>query len=236
MYVDKDMPETKVTQMQLPLREKPWIQRKDWAAGKVNQEGAGKLKYLIAFTVLWNIIAFGITAVAIFSQWGTGYVPYFVLIFPLIGIVLIIVSIRTWIRKKKFGISILDLETIPAFLGEKLQGTIVTGVSTAYRPPDGFRVRLVCNRRSSYRDKDGDRHVKEEQLWRTEQSIHSHFYAEGHKQSLSVYFSIPSDLPPTELFPEDDRIVWRLEVSASVPGIDYTAQFEVPVFKRESVK
>jgi len=34
------------------------------------------------------------------------------------------------------------------------------------------------------------------------------------------------------MIPEDDRILWRLEINAAVSGIDYAAQFEIPVFNR----
>jgi hypothetical protein len=35
----------------------------------------------------------------------------------------------------------------------------------------------------------------------------------------------------TRVGPDDDGILWRLEVSARAPGLRYEALFEVPVFR-----
>jgi hypothetical protein len=46
-----------------------------------------------------------------------------------------------------------------------------------------------------------------------------------------VEFQIPSDCEPSDERNPNDRTLWRLTASAKVPGIDYSATFEVPVFK-----
>ena len=48
--------------------------------------------------------------------------------------------------------------------------------------------------------------------------------------AVPVDFHIPQEYEPTS--PEDfhDRIIWQLEVSASLTGVDYLARFDVPVF------
>jgi hypothetical protein len=220
--------------MQREWAEKPWHQRPDWAEGKVIETGAGSLKLLIVFTILWNIISYGIAAVALISEWGSGDEPWFILLFPLIGLLLVIMTIRTWIRRRKYGISILELETLPAYVGEHLKGVIKTGVKAGDQPSEGFTLLLACYERSLYRDKDGDKRVSERILWSEEQQVYGFASGTGPTLDLSVYFTIPSDMPTGQLIPEDDRTLWRLKASASTAGVDYAAHFEIPVFERES--
>src|SRR5262249_27232641 len=48
---------------------------------------------------------------------------------------------------------------------------------------------------------------------------------------VPVLFAIPFEVAQTTAQTAAKPIRWRLSVSASVPGIDYRSQFEVPVFK-----
>jgi hypothetical protein len=48
---------------------------------------------------------------------------------------------------------------------------------------------------------------------------------------LPVAFAIPPEAAPCDPITAGDRTLWRLIVSASVPGVDYAATFEVPVFR-----
>jgi hypothetical protein len=47
---------------------------------------------------------------------------------------------------------------------------------------------------------------------------------------IPVSFEIPEGLPQFDDSDPDHQIVWRLDVRADVPGVDYEARFEVPVF------
>jgi hypothetical protein len=46
-----------------------------------------------------------------------------------------------------------------------------------------------------------------------------------------VGFAIPADATPSDPDRAADRVLWRLEVTGEVPGMDYAARFEVPVFR-----
>lgn len=229
-YVDKNLSDSEIEKMQNKWSEKPWTQRKDWAEGKVIQEGAHSLGFLIGFTILWNLISWGITAFAFIAEWETGDIPWFILIFPLVGILLFIITIRNWLREKKFGISSIKLDTLPAYLGDRLRGRIETGVSALEDPARTFHIKFLCARRTSSRDHDGKKMVTEKELWSEDQDVYSQLSESMKTLRVSLYFNVPPDLPPTELIPEDDRILWRIHVSCHVPGIDYAAQFEVPVY------
>jgi hypothetical protein len=232
LYVDETLPESDVAKMQQEWSEKPWLQRPDWAEGKVLQSGAGSGKLLLGFTIIWNVISFALAIFAITSTWNSGDIPWFVLIFPLVGLVLITVTVRTAIRKRKYGISILHLDTLPAHLGGEFRGTLETNIPARLLPKEGFHVRFICAERSSYRDREGDKRVSENELWREEQQVEAFVVGTEDTLFLPIRFNIPAEMPSTQLIPEDDRSYWRLEISASMPGVDYAAQFEVPVYAK----
>jgi hypothetical protein len=234
VYVDEEMPESEIKDMQEEYASKPWTQRKDWAAGKVIQEGAQNLGFLIIFTILWNLVSNGITAFAFISEWESGDVPWFMLIFPLVGLILIIVTIRTWIRRRKFGISIMTLDTVPAYLGDKLRASIATGVPALDNPARSFNVKFLCAEKKSSRDREGKKRVTVREIWSEDHEVYGQLSESMKTFTISIHFNVPSDLPPTHLIPEDDRTLWKVNVTSKVPGVDYAAQFEVPVYPQHT--
>jgi hypothetical protein len=48
---------------------------------------------------------------------------------------------------------------------------------------------------------------------------------------IPIAFRLPADAIPCDDTESDNRVLWRLQLSASVPGVDYESRFEVPVFR-----
>jgi hypothetical protein len=48
---------------------------------------------------------------------------------------------------------------------------------------------------------------------------------------VPVLFHIPGDVAETDIRNLDNAIQWKLDIRADIPGIDYNAQFDVPVFR-----
>ena len=232
IYFDEKTTDTEIARMQKDWAAKPWTQRNDWAEGMVIQEGTFDMRLLTAFTVIWNIIGWGIASFGILSEADSTEIPWFLLLFPAVGIGLMIMTVRTWIRKRKFGISILHCATMPFYLGERLQGTVQTGVPVKKQPAKEFFIQLNCVRRTTVIDQDSDDRVSENTLWSQKQTAFGSISAAGAAFQISVDIDIPPDLPPSELNPEDDRTLWRLHITSSVKGVDYAASFEVPIYKR----
>jgi hypothetical protein len=71
-------------------------------------------------------------------------------------------------------------------------------------------------------------------LWEAEQWTDGRFRADGLGLSIPVRFELPGDQPATTLPPGGEGILWELEVSAEMDGLDYRAEFEVPVLARSA--
>jgi hypothetical protein len=106
-------------------------------------------------------------------------------------------------------------------VGHALEGTVRT--PAGLRPSDGFRVVLSCIRRTTS-GSGRNRSTTESVLWQDERQV------SGSALGVPVAFAIPADAVPSDPSRDADRTLWRLAVSADVPGVDYAATFEVPVF------
>src|ERR1043166_1867371 len=202
--------------------DEPWLWREDWARGEV-KAGNNKagLMFVWFFTLFWNAIS----SSALFSayhQIKSKPALLGVLIFPVVGIGLLIWAIRQTLRWRRFGDSTLKLTTMPGVIGGAFGGVV-----HSTRPVYGAKeVRLRLE--SIERDTGGDT-TSEHVQWEDEKVLSGEVLQIGN--GIAVVLNIPFDCqPPATLLP-NRSIVWRLHVSAKLAGPDYEVQFEVPVFK-----
>jgi hypothetical protein len=225
-------------QEQAELRSKhpdqPWRWQRDWAEGRIEDSSRGTLWTAWAFSVFWNMIGFpsgylGVQAALRQGKPG-GYVA---LVFPLVGIGLLVWAVRATIRYRKYGVSRLELSTIPAVIGHSLAGTV--RVSTIVESQEGFLATLSCVRRVTS-GSGKNRSTRETVLWQDDRRAVGGRArdAAGWRTDIPIEFQIPADAESCSLGDSDNRVLWRLTVSANVPGVDYASVFDVPVFRTEA--
>ena len=201
----------------------PWRWRPDWAAGRVEDGSRAIASFAWVFAILWNLISlpagyFGVRE----ALQKHNYAALLALLFPAVGIGLLVWAIRSTLRYRRYGVSRFDLTTIPGVVGHSLTGTV--RLSEALRPAEGFAVTLACIRRRTT-GSGKSRSTSETILWQEDRRVQ----ATG--TAIPLSFAIPADALPSDDSDANDRLVWRLSVSADVPGVDYGSQFEVPVFR-----
>ena len=211
--------------------DKPWLWRKDWASGLIQDSNRSSLSYTWFFAVSWNLISAPLSLMVLPREvlQNRNYPALFGLLFPLVGAGLLIWAIRATLRWKKFGTSVLELETLPGVIGSHLKGLLQT--RTALLPEEGLSLKLTCiNRTVSGSGKN--RSVNEKILWRERQVI-SKYRIEARVQGsfIPFTFEIPYHAKETDRTNMDNSILWFVDAAASVPGVDYGAQFEVPLFR-----
>ena len=54
-----------------------------------------------------------------------------------------------------------------------------------------------------------------------------------HRVSVPFSFPVPFECAETTHEDPDNRVLWLLHAKASVPGVDYDAEFELPVFRTQ---
>lgn len=201
----------------------PWLWRDDWAARRITDGSRTQMWSAWVFATLWNLVSLPAAIFGVRAALNEGNKAALVaLLFPLVGLGLLVWALRATLRYRRFGVSRFELATLPAAVGHSLEGTLRT--PAALRPPEGFRVVLSCIRRVTT-GSGRNRSTSESVLWQEERRV------PGTGADVPVAFAIPPDAAPCDATRSSDRTLWRLEVSAEVPGVDYTARFEVPVFR-----
>ncbi len=208
----------------------PWMWREDWASGRIRSTGRSAAWFFWGFAILWNLIS---TPLVIFlpeeiTEKGNT-AALIGLLFPLVGIGLIVVAIRKTIQHKKFGECVFQMMRTPGVLGGEVTGTILVPRGLASASSIGVQLSSVHRRRVRSGKSTS---TEEEMLWQTEQTAVQLAPAmDGTVQGASVRFSVPYDLQPTGEVNENSSILWRLEAKAEIPGVDFAAAFEIPVFR-----
>lgn len=224
------------TQLEIAQRlpDEPWLWRKEWATPVLRSSNHAGLVLSWILTLLWV----GVTSVsAIYMLWRTltsgnefGTLAILgPLIFPVVGIVMLGFVIRRTLRWGKFGDSSFEMQSHPGVLGGELVGLwSAKGIEQA---GNGVLVRIACQRQ--IRTQRGEHSsTEEETLWSDIERVPLQSALRGPDGwSIPIRLALPSDAPPSHAFRSDEQIIWRLEVSAELPGTNYEASIEVPVFQ-----
>lgn len=208
----------------------PWLWQKDWAAGRVDDAGRTGMWGAWAFATLWNLVSIpsgylGVRA-ALYEGNKAGM---FALLFPLVGLGLLVWAIRATLRFKDYGTSRFELSTLPGVVGHTIAGSV--RIPSLVEPAEGFYTTLSCVRRVTTQGKNGS--TTESILWQEDRLIRGQPSRDpdGMATRIPIAFRLPADAQPCDASNPNDRVLWRLKVSANVPGVDYQSIFEVPVFR-----
>ena len=211
--------------------KEPWLWRRDWASGRIEDTTQNTLLAAWIFATLWNLVSLPSAYLGVRAALYEGKPAAFMaLLFPLAGTWLLARAIKATLRYRKYGISRLELSTIPGVIGHGLAGRVRATLDL--QPAEGFQLTLTCVRRVTTRSGKNSS-TSETTLWQEERRVQgeqNRDYA-GMGTNVPVSFALPSDAVASDPENPNNRVLWRLEVSASVPGVDYESTFEVPVFR-----
>jgi hypothetical protein len=201
----------------------PWLWRADWAARRVSDSARREMRLAWGVAAFWTLVSAPAAVLGLRAAREQGNrAALLALVFPTVGVGLLIRAVRLTLRFRRYGTSWLELGTLPAAVGHALEGTV--HAPPALRPADGFVVTLSCIRRVTT-GSGRSRSTSETVLWQEVRRV------PGAAGEVPVAFAIPADAQPCQTPTPDDRTLWRLAVTAEVPGVDYSAVFEVPVFR-----
>lgn len=204
----------------------PWRRREDWAKGEI--AGAENQLACGFFVAAAATIVLGVAFSGFFPGGGelsafTGTIN--ILFFGVPAVLMIVLGIRATSRQKKFGRSVFKMSSMPGVIGGGLEGKIEIGARL--EPADGFTLRLRC-----FTGIGSGRNSRTRTLWENQQQVRFSASADDPTHSaIPVSLEIPAGCEETDSANPDNHIYWQLEARAAVPGVNYLARFEVPVFK-----
>ena len=208
----------------------PWLWRADWAIRKA--ESLRKNKEVAAWVacIFCNLVMIPV-AISAIPQLARSNDPrvFLVLVFGLIPVILFVYAIRATLRRQRFGNTYFEFCSLPFSPGGRLAGRIHLKLDS--NASQGVDLRVSCVRKMITGSGDS-RSTSQAVLWQAEQNVP--FGAMGMDPSgrtIPVDFAIPADAYVTDHDNPSDQVLWFLHAQADIPGIDYTDDFELPVFK-----
>ena len=229
--------------------ETPWTIRESWREGRIDHETpVPRLELLMAliFGLGGGIAAATVVWSAVLTAEDPEWPALISLAFPAAGI-FFVGLLRNALRKRaRFGTSTLELETVPGWKGHHLAGTLIARIPPRDFPPHGLRIQLSAYRRTASRRQSSSgkgSSVQESYRLLHREEVHMGVARDrGDGLEIPVGFRLPEDVPSSTPLKRSleqlarsggHDIVWRIEVHGDLPGVDYDAEFEVPVFDLE---
>ena len=168
----------------------PWKLREDWACGRIVSSGKPMAIGAWVFAVVWNALSLPVLVILV-NEWmrSRNQMLLVGMLFPAIGVGLVIWAIRATARWLRFGDSVFEMSAVPGLVGGALEGTI--RLSQPVRTADGFGLKLSCvNRVTTGAGKN--RSTVEHILWTEDQRVEG-----GLGDRVAVAFYIPPDCRET---------------------------------------
>jgi len=208
----------------------PWLWRTDWASRK--SESQNKKTEITAWMVciFCNLVMIPV-AVTLVPQLARRNDPRVFLIvgFCSIGVILFVVALRASLRHRRFGNTYFEFDSLPFSPGARLAGKIHLKLDAD--AAHGIDLRLTCVRKM-ITGSGNSRSTVQTVLWQTEQNVSSGAMGmDPFSRTIPVDFAIPSNAYVTDHDNSSDQVLWLLHAQANIPGIDYSDDFELPVFK-----
>ena len=208
----------------------PWLWRADWAMRRAESQNKKSEVLFWVLAILCNMITLPFLFGMVPNFIRTGDPRVFLLLgFNLLGAILIVKAVRTTIEHQRFGDTYFEFDALPFSPGERINGKIHLKFET--RAEHGIDLRLTCVRKIVSGSGDS-RSTSKVVLWQADQNVPAGVVGPGPLgRAIPVDFSPPADSPFTNHDNPNDQILWLLHAQADVPGVDYSDDFEIPVFR-----
>ena len=208
-------------------RSKPWLVNDDWQTAVVKSNSKKAMYFGWGFAAFWNLVCAPLPFVIYAEVVEKSNMPALLgLLFPLIGIGLVIWAVRRTLEWNRFGPAPVTLDPFPGSIGGHVGGTI--DVNLPYDARDQFLLTLT-NVHSYISSTGKNRSRRESAKWQDTQVAHTASGAKGSR--LSFRFDVPDNLSESAADQSEDAYyLWRLNLKADLPGIDIDRDYEIPVY------
>lgn len=206
--------------------ESPWLLNDNWQTPAIKSDSKSAMYGAWFFTALWNLVSAPLPFVLYEEITEKQNYPALLgLLFPLIGIGLLVWAIRRTREWTSFGPAPVNLDPFPGSIGGHVGGSIELNVP--FNTANEFNLTLTCAH--SYESGSGkNRSRREKATWQKKLIAHAEPGSRGTR--LTFRFDVPDGLQPADTQKDDSYYLWRLNVNAELPGTDLDRDYELPVF------
>ena len=223
----------KQSQIELAHPGSPWLWRTDWAAARVESKNKKSAVSWWVAAVLVNMLSLPVSLAGIPQGLRTQDPAYIIpAAFELVGLIVLFGAIRATIRFERFGKTYFEMTSLPFSPGTRMAGSIHIQLNAdAVR---GVDLNLSCIRRV-VTSTGKNSSVQQVPLWEDSKNVSAASLGHTPLDTLiPVEFALPADAFQTSHDNQRDQVLWMLKVKADVPGVDYSDEFELPVFRISS--
>jgi hypothetical protein len=214
--------------------DEPWMWREDWAKREIVYSDSKSAIVTLIASILLPLSTIKFVMSTLHKYGGLTYHGESLLIIiglsvaSLVSIGCCIYFMLRWFR---FGISKIHLETLPIPLGGEMKAILMTNFDA--RILNICEVDLSCasvQLRSSGRRGAGS-YEEVTLLWTQIKTLTAEdLVTEMGRTGIPIQFEIPASQSSTHIKGFSSAIVWILKVKLDLPGVDYKAEFVLPVF------
>ena len=214
---DKTLPEYQAS---------PWLLNEAWQSESIRSSSKNAMYGAWAFAGIWCLISAPLPFLLYEEVTEKqNYIALVGLLFPIVGVGLLVWAIRRTLEWRRFGPAPVSLDPFPGSIGGHVGGTIDLNM-----PFDSIaRFQVTLNNLHHYYSGSGeDRSRKEKAVW--QDRLVAHVEPGGRGTRLTFRFDVPDDLEPSDVEHGDSYHTWRLNVQAELEGTDFDRDYEIPVF------
>lgn len=206
--------------------DEPWMWIDKWRTPEIDGAARSTMWVAVGFAALWNLVSLPVLFIVLREAEEGNRMALVALLFPLIGVGLIVWALREVIRHRRYGTSRLYLESHPVPLAGDLRARLNVPARLQARE---VQLQLACVNRYVRRS-GGKRSMRETVLWEDKQRSMTRAGGGPGQTSARIEMRLPADQPVSSEDNPDNRIIWRLTATSKEPGVDYKVLFELPVF------
>ncbi len=224
IFVWRAAPEKDASQPE--YKDSPWLLNDAWQTPTIRSSSKTSMWGAWAFAAFWNLISAALPFLVYQEvMQKENYLALVGLLFPLVGIGLLVWAIRRTLEWRRFGPAPVTLDPFPGSIGGHVGGTI--DLNMPFDPVARFQ--LTLNNLHSYMSGSGkSRSRKEDAKWQDAMLAHAEHGARGTR--LTFRFDVPEGLDASDTDKDDSYYVWRLNLQAELPGTDLDRDYDIPVY------
>ena len=223
VFMPDDADEAAVAAARRDWAEAAFRRRPDWLSGRIEPEatrGGATMRRRA-------LIVAGLALVFAALGWVAA-TPFFLMA----GLAAAVALTFAWkaagqaAQRRKFGDPVFAMKAFPVAPGDSVEGVIETKTPRRALTDGAFRVTLTCARSLRYLGRDEAR-TRNDTLWSDARTVRA---AGEAALTAPIRFGTPADLPGATLTQGGQaRVAWLLTVEADAPGVDFRADFTLPV-------
>lgn len=215
-------------------RLQPWLGNPRWQSNRIRSNAKRGMYFMWLFAIVWSAVTSPLLFVLGDELKQENYAALLGLLFPLVGIFLLKRAwdlTREW---RRFGVIELEMDPFPGAIGGHVGGRLL--IEGTYQGDSQYNIELACVH--SYVSASGkNRSRRESILWSENGAAHATMAASraGMGTRLTFRFDVPDNLPESDVRQSGDYYLWRIRLTADIPGANLDRDYSIPVFRTEDL-